>query len=259
MYTVITENDESEWDDRKGEIYHFPKRYLKNLQEGTHLIYYKGGLKNSKYRDDRMSSQPHYFGIGTVGKVWKDPNSVKGDHFCTIQQFQEFTKPVLAKLADGAYYEQIPESRIGNYWRDGVRPITKEIYDHILETAELDPYEDLTLNVHESQEYQEYQEGNQKQRLSTYYERNPALRKQVLLNYKDLSCAVCEFNFEATYGEWGKGFIHVHHLNPVSQAGITKPDPHKDFALLCPNCHAMVHRKKDRLLSIEELKQLFKN
>ena len=28
QYTIITENDESEWDDKTGEKYHFPSRYV---------------------------------------------------------------------------------------------------------------------------------------------------------------------------------------------------------------------------------------
>jgi len=38
MYTIITENDESQWDDDTGVLYHFPKKYLKHLQPGTNVI-----------------------------------------------------------------------------------------------------------------------------------------------------------------------------------------------------------------------------
>lgn len=62
------------------------------------------------------------------------------------------------------------------------------------------------------------------------------------------------------YGDLGKGFIHVHHITPLSQIGHSyKLDPVSDLLPLCPNCHAMVHRKTPamhpqelKLLIIEE-------
>ncbi|EOV5436814.1 HNH endonuclease [Vibrio parahaemolyticus] len=51
--------------------------------------------------------------------------------------------------------------------------------------------------------------------------------------------------------------MHIHHKVPVSRLGIsTLVDPEKDLVPLCANCHAMVHRKKDQTLSVEELKVL---
>ncbi len=57
--------------------------------------------------------------------------------------------------------------------------------------------------------------------------------------------AGCEFDFERQYGELGRGYIHVHHKNQLSKAPIagrkvTKKDLNR-FALVCPNCHAMIH------------------
>ena len=33
-------------------------------------------------------------------------------------------------------------------------------------------------------------------------------------------------------------------------------DPETDLSVLCPNCHAMVHRRKDKTLSMKQLKEL---
>lgn len=69
------------------------------------------------------------------------------------------------------------------------------------------------------------------------------------------SCKACGLNFSDFYGEIGKGFIHVHHVTPVSEMGGNyKVDPSKDLIPLCPNCHAMVHRDNPPL-SVQELKQ----
>jgi predicted HNH restriction endonuclease len=68
----------------------------------------------------------------------------------------------------------------------------------------------------------------------------------------------CRFNFEAEYGQHGKGFIHVHHIKPLNETGETLVDPKTDLIPLCPNCHAMVHKNKNHTLSLNELKALLK-
>lgn len=57
-------------------------------------------------------------------------------------------------------------------------------------------------------------------------------------------CSVCGFDFEKEYGELGKGFIHIHHIVPIARIGKEyKIDYEKDLIPVCPNCHAMLHRK----------------
>lgn len=54
----------------------------------------------------------------------------------------------------------------------------------------------------------------------------------------------------------GKDFIHVHHLIPLSEINQEyEVDPIKDLRPLCPNCHAMIHRKHPPF-TIEEIKNL---
>jgi len=63
-----------------------------------------------------------------------------------------------------------------------------------------------------------------------------------------LKCECCGLNFEDQYGEIGKGFIEVHHLIPLSSLKLgecRKYDLDKDFAVLCSNCHRMIHRQSD--------------
>lgn len=98
-------------------------------------------------------------------------------------------------------------------------------------------------------------EGAKKTITINAYERNPKARQICIKHWKPI-CAVCDFDFEERYGELGKGFIHVHHLKPVSQIGDTyEVDPINDLRPVCPNCHAMLHRQEETL-SIEELKSI---
>lgn len=70
------------------------------------------------------------------------------------------------------------------------------------------------------------------------------------------SCRVCDFDLGEGFGPTGYGFIHIHHLIPVSQLGENYiVDPSSDMVPLCPNCRAMAHRR-DPPFSIEELIEL---
>ena len=58
-------------------------------------------------------------------------------------------------------------------------------------------------------------------------------------------CQGCGFDFELVYGPVGKNYIEAHHLTPLSELPEDVPvpqDPLTDFAVLCANCHRMMHR-----------------
>ena len=62
---------------------------------------------------------------------------------------------------------------------------------------------------------------------------------------------------------WGKGYIEIHHLKPIHEHDIEGEKQIAEKALeklipLCSNCHRMVHRERDNLLSLEELRILVK-
>lgn len=89
------------------------------------------------------------------------------------------------------------------------------------------------------------------------YERDRGARQKCIDEY-GVTCFVCGFNFEKVYGELGAGFIHIHHIKPLGEiGGEYSLNPKKDLVPLCPNCHAMIH-KKNLALSIKELKKLIK-
>lgn len=68
---------------------------------------------------------------------------------------------------------------------------------------------------------------------------------------------VCDFDFEDVYGELGKDFIEVHHTKPLSSLDQeTIVNPQEDLVCLCSNCHRMIHRRRDKILSVDELKEI---
>ncbi|MBJ6360362.1 DUF3427 domain-containing protein [Paenibacillus sp. MAHUQ-46] len=109
----------------------------------------------------------------------------------------------------------------------------------------------LTEEVSESEKLVE---GAIKQVFVNIYERNPLARKRCIEHY-GVVCSVCEFNFADHYGEIGEGFIHVHHLKSLREIGKEyEINPIKDLKPVCPNCHAMLHKRKPEPYSIEELR-----
>ncbi len=102
-----------------------------------------------------------------------------------------------------------------------------------------------------------FPEGSKKKVTVNAYERNPKARKECIAYY-GTSCVVCGFNFAEVYGEIGEGFIHVHHLKPLSDIGAEyEVDPINDLRPVCPNCHAMIH-KRNPPYTIEEMKRLLR-
>ncbi len=95
-------------------------------------------------------------------------------------------------------------------------------------------------------------EGSKKQILVNAYERNSQARIECIKHY-GTKCSICSFDFEKIYGEIGKDFIHVHHIKPLSEINEQyKINPIEDLRPVCPNCHAMLHKRKPAY-KIEEI------
>lgn len=114
--------------------------------------------------------------------------------------------------------------------------------------------EKLSTEIQSFDEEAFFKEGKVIQVFVNKYERNQKARIECIKIFGD-QCYACEFNFEQTYGDIAKGFIHVHHIKPLSEIKEEYTvDPKKDLVPLCPNCHAVVHLSKPEL-TIAELKE----
>ncbi len=70
------------------------------------------------------------------------------------------------------------------------------------------------------------------------------------------TCKGCGLEMGVRYGSIAEGLIDIHHITPVSQLGAGYIiDPVLDLVPLCPNCHAVVHRRVPPL-TVAELRQL---
>lgn len=91
------------------------------------------------------------------------------------------------------------------------------------------------------------------------YERS-SIARQRCIELNGCKCSICGFSFEKAYGEIGKGFIHVHHIIPLSEVDQSYTVDYKnDLIPVCPNCHAMLHRKiNGKTLTVDELRAVIK-
>ncbi|MEW9080753.1 HNH endonuclease [Terrisporobacter glycolicus] len=104
-----------------------------------------------------------------------------------------------------------------------------------------------------------FPEGRKYEKVHKSRERNSALinivKNERLKQNKNLICEICGFNFKDVYGELGEGFIEAHHIIPVSELDENSETKKEDIALVCSNCHSMLHKKRP-WLNVEELKSI---
>jgi 5-methylcytosine-specific restriction enzyme A len=100
-----------------------------------------------------------------------------------------------------------------------------------------------------------YQEGACRTIAVNAYERDERARWKCI-EVHGTDCFICGFSFAERYGAEAEGYIHVHHLRPLSRiASNYSVDPAVDLRPLCPNCHAVVHLNGG-CRSIEEVRQM---
>ncbi|WP_430410755.1 HNH endonuclease [Kordia sp.] len=206
--------------------------FYEKLNEGRTVLTFQRSLKNARdYFDSHLSSSTR---IGWLSDN-KKPNP-------------------LSKEAQKVYDNLINKSE-EDIWKrikkhsDLDASIYKNEFDNLISFQESESKYNTSKN-----------EGGKKVFTSIRYERQPSLSNEAK-KIHGVNCSVCGFNFEEFYGSWGKGFIEVHHTQPLSEnKGLEVfTDPEKDLAVVCANCHRMIHKKRDVTLSLEELKEKIRN
>ena len=78
-------------------------------------------------------------------------------------------------------------------------------------------------------------------------------KEQVLKEHGRLQCEACQFDFAERYGDHGNGYIECHHVKPVHELRPGERTKLSDLALVCANCHRMIHRSRP-WLSLKQLR-----
>ena len=125
---------------------------------------------------------------------------------------------------------------------------TSQLFNLIQEIEDIQ--EKNTENKNDSSSNKkEYLETRRKIIESTFFARNPNLKKDAIKAKGSLKCEACGFLFEEKYGKFGADYIECHHENPLSE----RPEKEwtdelktsiEDVKLLCSNCHRMIHHTR---------------
>ena len=142
---------------------------------------------------------------------------------------------------------------------DGLKRIAEQIKKTV---SDLELTKKLCrIGEDDEEEQLKVKEGKVIYKLHKHRERNPKLNKKKKENYLrkhgKLDCEICGFDFYEIYGQLGKGFMECHHRKPLHEIKEESETSLKDLALVCSNCHRMLHRDLDTL-SVEELKNKIK-
>lgn len=110
-------------------------------------------------------------------------------------------------------------------------------------------------------EEDEFPEGRLLTELHKRRERNPVAvqkkKKKVIETTGSLACEACGFDFSVTYGPVGHGFAECHHRKPLSELMGSQKTRLEDLAIVCANCHRMLHRARP-WITVQDLKKLIK-
>lgn len=182
-----------------------------------------------------------------LGKIYKRTLSELGTQYFLEKICQKYGDEGLEKALDSLYfslvsYEQKGRKLVGQW----------KIYDNYCRKLGI---ESGIVFPDEVEKKGQFLEGKSKKVLVNLFERNPVTRNRCVDHY-GYNCAVCDFDFGAKYGKIGHNFIHVHHIVDISTIGKEyEIDPIKDLIPVCPNCHAMLHKRKPAY-SIDELRNM---
>lgn len=98
-------------------------------------------------------------------------------------------------------------------------------------------------------------EGKRVLRQHYSYERSIKNRRKAI-EIHGHKCLACGFDFDISYGrEYANGYIEIHHIESLAKKERII-NPETDLIPLCSNCHSMAHRRRGRIISLQELRQL---
>ena len=146
-------------------------------------------------------------------------------------------------------YLNFPHIRIAK--QIGVpKPGISAVSGYVLMVEE-DALQHTDLDVHTF----EAAEGSRRLVVHLRRERNQTLVRKKKNLAQSLCCEACAFSFSLVYGESAAEYCEVHHLVPLAKAEQSTTTRMRDLAILCANCHRVVHLRNPPY-SLPELKEM---
>jgi hypothetical protein len=175
-----------------------------------------------------------------------------------LKSHDTFEKKDLASYRDGLYFITDKGREYLNAGYDEVaEALRKQGFDEKIRDQEFgDDYKNIVV-----------EEGFLSEKNVTFRSRSRELTRRAKEYFRkdgNIPCDACDFDFLNFYGERGRDYIEIHHTHPIHQHDVSGErlsleDALSKLAPLCSNCHRMVHRKRDDILSVQKLKEIIKN
>lgn len=165
----------------------------------------------------------------------------------------------IIKIENEIWKRDLEKLSGGNISEDFIRPYC---LCKMPDIASYPKFNDTTKVISEDKQEYYSMEGAIVERISKDRERDKKLIRlkidQQLEKNGNLNCEICGFSFEAVYGQAGRNFCEVHHIRVLSESNEGEPiTTLNDLAVLCSNCHRVIHRKKPAY-TIEEIQSITK-
>lgn len=202
---------------------------------------------------DTLNQLARWMGVD-AGDSFRNPNGV----YMKMMNFRRFDPTFASQgkvgLSRGGQLEEV-------VWAEFAGDVEhlRDVAEAITAAVRLPLDEPFATN--DDIEVVEAEEGRVLTRLHRTRERSRKLveerKKMAVQQGQGIRCEVCEFDFGATYGERGLDYIEVHHMRPLHTLPEANTTKLEDLALLCANCHRMVHARAP-WLTMDELHRLHK-
>jgi len=184
--------------------------------------------------------------------TYRNPNGV----YMKLMNFRRFDPDYTKEGKVGLQRGNRLEEELWSHYADDVA-LLSSVGQAIRKTVQGGELQEVLPTLEDGDE--EAVEGRVLTALHTRRERNRRLvdRKKSQVRKRDgrLKCEACSFDFEETYGDRGRGFIECHHVKPLHTLAEAQTTRLNDLALLCSNCHRMVHARRP-WLTVNDLRSV---
>ena len=174
-----------------------------------------------------------------------------GHWYATLTRFPAalFDATGYLLFATDKQYRESPHIRIGKQIsvpKPGISAVPG--YVRMVEATAL---ESTDVDVHDF----EAVEGNRQLIAHLQRERKQSLVRRKKKGAASLDCEACGFSFKLAYGKLAEEYCEVHHLVPLADAEKSRTTRLQDLAILCANCHRVVHLRNPPygLLELKEV------
>lgn len=216
----------------------------KQIQKGDRVFIVRLAVEAIGIVGSGWVTKPPYF-----DKHWSFEKADKGEQGLFIET--EWERLIDSKTNSPLLLSKLPQGKLGRRtWTpqsfgvrvpDEVAVSLEELWSaHVGKTALVSVTNDAELAA---------MKGAERMALVRHRRREQSLREAKVaearkLGNRRLKCEVpgCGFDFEVVYGELGRDYAQVHHLRPLADRTTPTETKLADLAVVCANCHAMIHR-----------------